>query len=134
MILSICAVLLFVAGIVTFATGDQNTIGFLWTSAGFLFLTISISFRRKEDAQKEEKKEDYKALKQEVQKSGVTIPPMVSAYMGLSATMRIFGTAVNYGFGNVEETGLLIAVDEILEEKRIRYIESFIKSKSAAVE
>lgn len=79
-------------------------------------------------------KDNYKALKQEVQKSGVTIPPMVSAYMGLSATMRIFGTAVNYGFGNVEETGLLIAVDEILEEKRIRYIESFIKSRSAAVE
>ena len=79
-------------------------------------------------------KDNYKALKQEVQKSGVTIPPMVSAYMGLSATMRIFGTAVNYDFGNVEETGLLIAVDEILEEKRIRYIESFIKSRSAAVE
>ena len=73
-------------------------------------------------------KDNYKALKQEVQKSGVAIPPMVSAYMGLSATMRIFGTAVNYDFGNVEETGLLIAVDELLEEKRIRYIESFINS------
>ena len=78
-------------------------------------------------------KDNYYALKSEVQKSGVTIPPMVSAYMGLSATMRIFGTAINYGFGNVEETGLLIAVDEMLEEKRKRYIDSFIESNPDAV-
>ena len=78
-------------------------------------------------------KDNYKALKQEVQKSGVAIPPMVSAYMGLSATMRIFGTAVNYDFGNVEETGLLIAVDELLEEKRKRYIDSFVESNPGAI-
>jgi hypothetical protein len=77
-------------------------------------------------------KDNYRALKQEVQKSGVSIPPMVSAYMGLSATMRIFGTAVNYDFGNVEETGLLIAVDELLEEKRARYIDSYLNSMPVA--
>ena len=31
------------------------------------------------------------------------------------------------GFGDVEETGILIAVDEILEEKRRRHIESFVE-------
>ena len=41
--------------------------------------------------------------------------------------MKLFGTAINYGFGDVEETGILIAVDEILEEKRIRHINSFIE-------
>jgi len=41
--------------------------------------------------------------------------------------MKLFGTAINYGFGDVEETGILIAVDEILEEKRVRHIDSFIK-------
>ena len=41
--------------------------------------------------------------------------------------MKLFGTAINYGFGEVEETGILIAVDEILEEKRVRHIDSFIK-------
>ena len=35
--------------------------------------------------------------------------------------MRMFGTH-QYGFGDVEETGILIAVDEILAEKRIRHI------------
>ncbi|MBO7301977.1 MAG: GNAT family N-acetyltransferase [Bacteroidaceae bacterium] len=70
-------------------------------------------------------KDNLRILKQEVHALGVTIPPMVSAYIGLSATMKIFGTAINYGFGNVEETGLLIAADEIYDDKRKRYIESY---------
>lgn len=72
-------------------------------------------------------KEDYRILKQEVHKFGLTIPPMVNAYMGLSPTMKIFGTAVNKEFGNVEETGLLIAVAELQDDKRMRYIESFAR-------
>ena len=72
-------------------------------------------------------KENYKVLNSEVRKLGYNIPPLVNAYMGLSPTMRVFGTAINYEFGDVEETGILIAMDEILEEKRIRHIESFIK-------
>ena len=47
--------------------------------------------------------------------------------MGLSPTMRLFGTGINDGFGDVEETGILIAVDEILEDKYVRHIDSFIK-------
>ena len=65
-------------------------------------------------------KEDYKVLNTEVRKLGYNIPPLVNAYMSLSPTMRMFGTAINDGFGDVEETGILIAVDEILEEKRVR--------------
>jgi hypothetical protein len=72
-------------------------------------------------------KEDYKTLNAEVRKLGYNIPPLVNAYMGLSPTMKMFGTAINYGFGDVEETGILIAVDEILEDKRIRHIDSFAK-------
>ena len=78
-------------------------------------------------------KEDYKILNREVRKLGYNIPPLVNAYMGLSPTMRMFGTAINYGFGDVEETGILIAVDEILEEKRIRHIDSFIKEHPEAL-
>lgn len=70
-------------------------------------------------------REDYKILNTEVRKTGFNIPPLVNAYMGLSPTMRVFGTAVNHEFGEVEETGILIAVDEILEEKRMRHIETF---------
>ena len=72
-------------------------------------------------------KEDYKILNREIRKMGYNIPPLINAYMGLSPTMKLFGTAINNGFGDVEETGILIAVDEILEEKRIRHIDSFIQ-------
>ncbi len=71
-------------------------------------------------------KEDYKILNTEIRKLGYNIPPLVNAYMGLSPTMRMFGTAINHEFGQVEETGILIAVDEILEDKYVRHIQSFV--------
>lgn len=79
-------------------------------------------------------KENYKILNREIRKLGYNIPPLVNAYMNLSPTMKLFGTAINYGFGDVEETGILIAVDEIFEEKRIRHIESFIKDHPEALQ
>jgi len=70
-------------------------------------------------------KDDYKILNTEVRKYGINIPPLVSAYMNLSPSMRVFGTAVNKEFGAVEETGILIDIDDIFEEKKKRHIESF---------
>ena len=78
-------------------------------------------------------KKDYRILNSEVRKLGYDIPPLVNAYMSLSPTMKLFGTAINYGFGDVEETGILIAVDEILEEKRIRHVDSFIRQHPDAL-
>jgi len=78
-------------------------------------------------------KDDYRILNREVRALGYNIPPLVNAYMSLSPTMRLFGTAINYGFGDVEETGILIAVDEILEEKRQRHIDSFIHEHPEAL-
>ena len=79
-------------------------------------------------------KEDYKILNREIRALGYNIPPLVNAYMGLSPTMKLFGTAINNGFGDVEETGILIAVDEILEEKRVRHIDSFIQANRETLE
>ena len=56
-------------------------------------------------------KEDYRILNAEIRKLGYNIPPLVNAYMSLSPTMKLFGTAINYGFGDVEETGILIAIE-----------------------
>ena len=78
-------------------------------------------------------KEDYKILNGQVRKLGYNIPPLVNAYMSLSPTMKLFGTAINYGFGDVEETGILIAIEEIFEEKRVRHIDSFIKEHPEAL-
>ena len=73
----------------------------------------------------DEFRKDYRILNREVRKLGYNIPPLVNAYMNLSPTMKLFGTAINDGFGDVEETGILIAVDEILVEKRMRHIDTF---------
>ena len=78
-------------------------------------------------------REDYRILNREVRRLGYNIPPLVNAYMNLSPTMKLFGTAINYGFGDVEETGILIAMDEVLEEKRVRHIDSFIKEHPEAL-
>ncbi len=78
-------------------------------------------------------KKDYRILNREIRRLGYNIPPLVNAYMSLSPTMKLFGTAINCGFGEVEETGILIAVDEILEDKRVRHIDSFVKEHPEAL-
>lgn len=70
-------------------------------------------------------KEDYKILNAEVRKHGINIPPLVNAYMSLSPTMRIFGTAINDEFGDVEETGIFLAIGEIYDQKKNRHINSY---------
>ncbi|MDR0508139.1 MAG: GNAT family N-acetyltransferase [Dysgonamonadaceae bacterium] len=72
-------------------------------------------------------KEDYKILNHEVRKYGINIPPLISAYMNLSPSMRVFGTAINEEFGAVEETGILIDFEDIFEDKKQRHIESFLR-------
>lgn len=73
-------------------------------------------------------KEDYKILNKEVRLLGYNIPPLINAYMNLSTDMRFFGTAINDEFGDVEESGILIEISQILEEKRARHIESYLSS------
>ena len=46
----------------------------------------------------------------EVRKLGYNIPPLVNAYMSLSPTMRMFGTAINDGFWRLVEGGLVILI------------------------
>ena len=78
-------------------------------------------------------KRDYRLLNHQVRDLGYNIPPLVNPYMNLSPTMRFFGTAVNHEFGEVEESGILIAVDEIFEEKRVRHINTFVAAHPEAL-
>lgn len=56
---------------------------------------------------------------------GERIPPLIKSYVGLSNTMKMFGTAINPGFGAVEETGILVTVGDILPEKKERHVDTF---------
>lgn len=69
--------------------------------------------------------EDYKILVQEVRQRRENIPPLVNAYMNLSATMRTFGTAINYEFGRVEETGIMVTISDIYDIKKSRHLDSY---------
>lgn len=70
-------------------------------------------------------KEDYKILNHSVREHGLNIPPLVNAYMSLSPTMKMFGSAINREFGNVEESGIFFKIDDIFEEKKRRHIMTF---------
>jgi len=72
-------------------------------------------------------KENYRTLSSEVRKLGENIPPLINAYMNLSPTMRTFGTFINYKFGNVEETGIMITLRDIYVEKINRHLSSYKK-------
>lgn len=69
--------------------------------------------------------ENYKILSQKVRALGETIPPLINSYMNLSPTMKVFGTALNDEFGNVEETGLIITIKDIYAVKKDRHILTF---------
>ncbi len=75
----------------------------------------------------EEYKTDYKLLSKEVRNLGENIPPLINSYMNLSPTMKSFGTAMNYKFGEVEETGILVSIDDIYPQKKERHINSLTK-------
>lgn len=66
--------------------------------------------------------ENYKILINTVRNHQTAIPPLVNAYIKLSPTMKTFGTAINYNFGEVEETGILIKIADIYESKKNRYV------------
>jgi len=70
---------------------------------------------------------DYKALQKAIRVEGETIPSMFSAYIGLSHTMRFFGSIYDPDFGSVYETGIMITMDDLLETKRKRYIEPYLE-------
>lgn len=74
-------------------------------------------------------KEDYRRLNGAIRDHGINIPPLVNAYMSLSPTMKVFGTAINDEFGDVEETGIFLTIEDIFEEKKQRHIETFDSSE-----
>jgi len=70
-------------------------------------------------------KEDFKIMKRKVRDQKEVIPPLFNSYMNLSPDMRVFGTAINHHFGDVEETGILLSIADIYESKKHRHISTY---------
>lgn len=87
--------------------------------------TNALSAEVQQQLSGENYKEDYRILNRLIREKGLNIPPLVSAYMSLSPTMRMFGTAINDEFGDVEESGIFLTISEILQEKKDRHIETY---------
>ncbi|MFO7863373.1 MAG: GNAT family N-acetyltransferase [Salinivirgaceae bacterium] len=74
--------------------------------------------------------ENRRILNQNVRKLGENIPPLINAYMNLSPSMKTFGTSFNKYFGGVEETAIMITIDDIYPSKIERHVNSYKKQKS----
>lgn len=70
-------------------------------------------------------KENYKELLALIKSHGELIPPLINTYMNLSLTMRTFGTSINDHFGMVEETGILITMNDIYDVKKDRHVQTY---------
>ncbi len=71
--------------------------------------------------------ENYRLLSQKVRERNENIPPLFNSYMGLSPTMKTFGTAYNESFGGVEETGIMITIKDIYASKSKRHMDTYKK-------
>ncbi len=71
--------------------------------------------------------EAYKILSHEVRQLGENIPPLINAYMNLTPNMRTFGTAISDEFGDVEETGILLSIEDMYDVKIDRHVSSYLE-------
>jgi hypothetical protein len=89
-------------------------------------MTNSDSKYFEDQLQNLEFKDGFKVLNSFVRSHNENVPPLVNIYMHLSPSMKTFGTAVNHEFGEVEETGILVTIADIFEEKKERHINSML--------
>lgn len=74
---------------------------------------------------------NYKTLLKNVRERNENIPPLINSYMGLSSSMKTFGTALNHHFGGVEETGIMVTIGDIYDSKKERHVNSYLDQNPA---
>ena len=74
-----------------------------------------------------DKQENYHILQRAVREQGTVIPPMFSAYLNLTNDLMFFGNAINDELANVYETGIMVDLETVYEEKKTRYINPYIQ-------
>lgn len=69
-------------------------------------------------------KGDFEVMVKYLTKRNTRMPPLVKSYMGLSPTMRMFGTGINHSFGKVHESGIMVTIKDIYQSKITRHVKS----------
>ncbi len=75
----------------------------------------------------EDKQENYRILQLAVREQGTVIPPMFSAYLNITNDLMFFGNAINDELANVYETGIMVDLETVYQEKKERYITTYIQ-------
>ena len=75
----------------------------------------------------EDPTENLHALQHAMREHGLVVPAMFAAYLNLTNRMRTFGTSINDEFGDVLETGIMVDLNTVYEEKKERYIAPYIE-------
>lgn len=73
--------------------------------------------------------EDYASLLNFIRQRGLHVPPLINSYFKLSSKMKVFGTGINREFGDILDTGIMIAVKDINQEKIKRHVDSFMRDR-----
>jgi hypothetical protein len=71
--------------------------------------------------------ENYHILQHAVREQGTVIPPMFSAYLNITNDLQFFGNAINDELANVYETGIMVDLNTVYQEKKERYITPYIQ-------
>ncbi|MBQ7632182.1 MAG: GNAT family N-acetyltransferase [Paludibacteraceae bacterium] len=75
----------------------------------------------------EDKQENYHILQRAIREQGTVLPPMFSAYLNLTNDLYFFGNAINDELANVYETGIMVDLETVYDEKKERYITPYIE-------
>lgn len=65
---------------------------------------------------------DYRRISAFLRAEGLQMPPLISAYLGLSSKITTFGVAYNKEMGYAFETGMMLNVSDIHRDKFERYV------------
>ena len=71
--------------------------------------------------------QNYHLLQHAVREQGTVIPPMFTAYLNITDHLMFMGNAINDELSNVYETGIMVDLNTVYQEKKERYITPYIQ-------
>jgi len=77
--------------------------------------------------------EDFRVVSRYIKAMGLSIPPLVSSYIGLASKITTFGTTLNTELNNSFEIGMMINIKDIHKEKLSRYVFSHAEHENICV-
>lgn len=88
----------------------------------------------KELFSKENTRENFRILLNYLKDRNEKIPALIKAYIELASTMKSFGTCFDSEFGNIYDTGIMIAIEDIYMRKKERYLSYYINKNAAKID